>query len=77
MLNSLQLLYFSVCMEHYFVTSTAAVYSDELTSSENKDDSEPTYIQRIPYFVLVKRVYSERHDIGEELKEQLDVVKER
>ncbi|XP_041369445.1 uncharacterized protein LOC121383457 [Gigantopelta aegis] len=55
----------------------AAVYSDELTSSENKDEKEEEYIQRIPYFVLVKRVYSERHETGEELKEQLDVVKER
>ncbi|XP_067657515.1 myosin-11-like [Haliotis asinina] len=56
-----------------------AVYSEELTGSSEKDDNDADarYIQRIPYFLLVQRVYKERHAQGEELKEQLDVVKER
>jgi hypothetical protein len=36
-----------------------------------------SYIQRLPYFILVKRVYDERHGLTEELKEQLDIVKKR
>lgn len=57
-----------------------AVYSDELTgvSENNEKGGEPSgYIQRLPYFVLVKSVYDERHDLTEELKEQLDIVKKR
>ncbi|XP_046362334.2 uncharacterized protein LOC124139364 [Haliotis rufescens] len=55
-----------------------AVYSEELTgSSEKEEEEEARYIQRIPYFLLVQRVYKERHAQGDELKEQLDVVKER
>ncbi|KAK7494886.1 hypothetical protein BaRGS_00013765 [Batillaria attramentaria] len=57
-----------------------AVYSDELTgvSESGENGGEGTsYIQRLPFFVLVKRVYDDRHDLTEELKEQLDIVKER
>ncbi|RUS88807.1 hypothetical protein EGW08_003437 [Elysia chlorotica] len=55
-----------------------AVYSDELTgtcASPGIGDSE--FIQRLPYFSLVKQVYHERNEHMEKLDEQLDTVKER
>ncbi|XP_076436241.1 uncharacterized protein LOC143275834 [Babylonia areolata] len=56
-----------------------AIYSDELTGVTDTSDksSGGGYIQRLPYFILVKRVYDERHELTEELKEQLDIVKQR
>lgn len=66
---------FSKLREDFF----KAVYSDELTGMA--DTSGETdgggYIQRLPYFVLVKRVYNERHELTEELTEQLEIVKKR
>ncbi|KAL8603228.1 hypothetical protein ACOMHN_046234 [Nucella lapillus] len=56
-----------------------AVYSDELTGvTDTSEKGEGGgFIQRLPYFILVKRVYEERHELTEELKEQLDIVKQR
>ena len=56
-----------------------AIYSDELTGvTDSSGESEGGgLIQRLPYFILVKRVYDERHEQMEELKEQLDIVKKR
>ena len=51
-----------------------AVYSDQLTGSQGP---EPRYIQRVPYFVLVKQAHRQRNDCDELLAEQLEVVKER
>ena len=47
-----------------------------MTDSSGKGDGGG-FIQRLPYFILVKRVYDERHEQTEELKEQLDIVKKR
>ncbi|XP_012934651.1 uncharacterized protein LOC101853915 [Aplysia californica] len=55
-----------------------AVYSDELTgSAESQGVGDSGYIQRLPYFSLVRQVYNERHEFTEELKEQLEIVKKR
>ena len=56
-----------------------AVYSDELTGVTDTSGKVEGggYIQRLPYFILVRRVYDERHELTEELKEQLDIVKKR
>lgn len=57
-----------------------AVYSDELTGvSENSEKGKEgtSYIQRLPFFVLVRRVYDDRSELTEELKDQLEIVKKR
>lgn len=55
-----------------------AIYSDELTGvTDSSNKGNGGFIQRLPYFILVKRVYDERHELTEELKEQLDIVKNR
>ncbi|GFS07518.1 hypothetical protein ElyMa_002991200 [Elysia marginata] len=55
-----------------------AVYSDELTGTcASPGVGESEYIQRLPYFSLVKQVYHERNEHMEKLDEQLDTVKER
>ncbi|CAG5134963.1 unnamed protein product, partial [Candidula unifasciata] len=55
-----------------------AVYSDYLTgTSEKRADGDTEYIQRLPYFSLVQQLFRQKHDYNEELKEQLDSVKER
>lgn len=55
-----------------------AVYSDELTgTAESHGCENHEYIQRLPYFSLVKQVYKERHKVADELREQLDTVMKR
>lgn len=59
-----------------------AVYSGELTGvveegTDNKSICGESYIQRLPYFVLVKRTHDKQNEQIEELKEQLDIVKKR
>ncbi|PVD30283.1 hypothetical protein C0Q70_09547 [Pomacea canaliculata] len=59
-----------------------AVYSGELTGvveegTDNKSVCGESYIQRLPYFVLVKRTHDKQNEQIEELKEQLDIVKKR
>ncbi|XP_013415713.1 uncharacterized protein LOC106177476 isoform X2 [Lingula anatina] len=51
-----------------------AVYSNNFTSSK---DAESSFIQRVPHFSLVQQVYKERHEAADELREQLEVVKEK
>ncbi|KAI0233898.1 hypothetical protein LSAT2_015868 [Lamellibrachia satsuma] len=51
-----------------------AVYSDQLTGSHGP---APHYIQRVPYFVLVKQAHRQRNSCDEVLAEHLEVVKER
>ena len=50
-----------------------SIFSDNLTGA---CDTEGTFIQRIPYFTIAKRIYSERDETAEELLEKLEVVKE-
>ena len=65
-------------MTSLFNTHIEAVYSDELTGTVASPGlGEGAYIQRLPYFYLVKQVYNERHEFTEELKEQLEIVKKR
>ncbi|KAK2176160.1 hypothetical protein NP493_678g01056 [Ridgeia piscesae] len=51
-----------------------AIYSDQLTGSHGP---APHYIQRVPYFVLVKQAHRQRNDCDEVLAEHLEVVKEK
>ena len=53
-----------------------AVYSDQYTGSD-QDKSKRRYIQRLPFFTLVKRVYDERDETNEKLNQQLEQVKEK
>ena len=54
------------------------MYSDELTgTNENQGGGDVSFIQRLPYFYLVRQVYNERHELTEELKEHLEIVKKR
>ncbi|BFZ01755.1 hypothetical protein BsWGS_04794 [Bradybaena similaris] len=56
----------------------AAVYSDELTvTAEKHADGDSGYIQRLPYFSLVKQFCQQRHNYNEELEEQLDNVNKK
>ena len=55
---------------------TEAVYSDQYTGSD-KLKAKNRYIQRVPYYTLVKRIFGERDDNNVQLSEQLDVVKKR
>ncbi|KAI8789062.1 hypothetical protein BgiMline_000923 [Biomphalaria glabrata] len=50
----------------------AAVYSDELTGTT---DSSKEYVQRKPFFLLVKQDQDQKIELIEELKEQLEKVK--
>ena len=52
-----------------------AIYSDQYTAG--KADDPTRYIQKIPYFILVKRVYDERDERNDNLEEQLNMVKKR
>ncbi|XP_019646169.1 PREDICTED: uncharacterized protein LOC109486719 [Branchiostoma belcheri] len=58
-----------------------AVYSPTLTSTAAKESvgntDATTFIQKVPYFTLVKRVYDERNMKAEELQDKLDAAKER
>ncbi len=55
------------------------MYSDQYTGSqlEGAASEAARFIQRIPFFTLVKRVYDERDETAEELRDQLDAVKKR
>lgn len=53
-----------------------AVYSDQYTGSD-EDRKKKRYIQRLPFFTLVKRVYDERDEKNEHLNAQLEHVKEK
>ena len=55
---------------------TEAVYSDQLTGTE-KGSSKEKYIERLPYYILVKRIFGERDATNLELSQQLDTVKRR
>ncbi|XP_066277245.1 uncharacterized protein [Branchiostoma lanceolatum] len=58
-----------------------AVYSPTLTSTAAKqpvsNTDAATFIQKVPYFTLVKRVYDERNMKAEDLQDKLDAAKER
>ncbi|KAI8513727.1 hypothetical protein Bbelb_080510 [Branchiostoma belcheri] len=58
-----------------------AVYSPTLTSTAAKESvsnaDATTFIQKVPYFTLVKRVYDERNMKAEELQDKLDAAKDR
>nr|XP_054766729.1 uncharacterized protein LOC129273690 [Lytechinus pictus] len=68
-----------------------AVYSHQYTGSQSQHtDYNPAtnivtargvenkvYIERIPYFSLVQRVYDSRHEEAEELKEEIKVLQKR
>ncbi|XP_035672487.1 uncharacterized protein LOC118413296 [Branchiostoma floridae] len=58
-----------------------AVYSPTLTSTAAKQPvsnaDATTFIQKVPYFTLVKRVYDERNMKAEDLQDKLDAAKER
>ena len=66
-----------------------AVYSDKLTGSHTSQSeqnlqrtsqsqtSTAQYIERIPYFTLVKRVFTERDETAEILSQQLETVKKK
>ncbi len=65
-------------MQKYTFYITEAVYSDQYTSSvpdETSRENEAGFIQRLPYFTLVRRVYHERDEKAGKLTEQLDIVK--
>ncbi|XP_059165212.1 uncharacterized protein LOC131947844 isoform X2 [Physella acuta] len=51
-----------------------AVYSDELTGAVDKPDQ---FIQKLPYFTLVKQVYNQRHEQTDKLTEQVEILKKR
>ena len=51
------------------------MYSDQYTGSD-KENKKKQYIQRLPFFTLVKRVYDERDEVNEQLKGQMETVKE-
>ncbi|XP_033633186.1 uncharacterized protein LOC117294776 [Asterias rubens] len=68
-----------------------AVYSDQYTSSNethtsystatnvvtDKKQEDQRYIQRIPFFTLVQRVYAERNEEAATLREEIDVLMKR
>ena len=55
-----------------------AVYSNEYTTAApKKGKSKTTYIQRIPYFVLVNRVFEERDKNADQLKEAINALENK
>ncbi|XP_038070672.1 citron Rho-interacting kinase-like [Patiria miniata] len=68
-----------------------AVYSDQYTSSKethtpynaatnvvtDRREEDRTFIQRIPYFTLVQRVYAERHEEAANLRDEIEALEER
>ena len=54
------------------------MYSDQYTGKQHDahDDSDGGFIQRVPYFTLIRRVYRDRDDKSEQLTQQLETVKE-
>ena len=60
------------------ILMTDAVYSDQYTGTRSDKASSPRgYIQKLPYFKLMRKVDDERDEKAEQLQEQLDVVKKR
>ena len=56
-----------------------AVYSDQYTGKQHDahdDDNDDGFIQRVPNFTLIRRVYRDRDDKSEQLTQQLETVKE-
>ncbi|XP_072030797.1 uncharacterized protein [Amphiura filiformis] len=68
-----------------------SVYSKEYTSTSKTHSSynvatnipaerkveETTFIQRVPYFTLVQKVYKQRHEEADQLREDVAVLKKR
>ncbi|XP_022086611.1 uncharacterized protein LOC110977099 isoform X2 [Acanthaster planci] len=68
-----------------------AVYSDQYTSSKetrtpyntatnvitDRKEEDRTFIQRIPYFTLVQRVYAERHEEADNLRDEIEILEKR
>ena len=68
---------FSSDFTDVFFHYTEAVYSDQYTGTDKKGSGSHKYIQRLPYYVLVKRIFGERDETNKELSEQLEIVKRR
>ena len=63
----------------HVVHNIEAVYSDQYTGKQHDahdDDNDDGFIQRVPYFTLIRRVYRDRDDKSEQLTQQLETVKE-
>ncbi|XP_077869696.1 uncharacterized protein LOC100375393 [Saccoglossus kowalevskii] len=68
-----------------------AIYSQQYTSTTHqttnykvatnkqmdKQSEDHVFIQRIPYFTLIQRVFDQRNEEADELREQLDLVKKK
>ena len=56
-----------------------AVYSDQYTGKQHDvhdDGNDDGFIQRVPYFTLIRRVYRDRDNKSEQQTQQLETVKE-